>query len=258
MAYAVFSHFETYLEQFGTRYYGVYNEIAGTTTIDTVQWQADIDAAFDKINNLLDSVPRIPFVPVGTMSRTGSYNPYLVEWNCVEAIYQRLRSRHAPEFADQLPQWIQDFGKRGQDIYNGIESERYILESDSSSQGIGYPIKVTVTGIGTFHTNWNFGLYHASDYTKEFRFRVTGTLGGNAIGQAVFQVSEDGGASFLPDVHTTGTEWQEIRDGLMVRWQPGVGTNNQLNINDEWKTTCVPSMVRNVGSPVRWKRFERG
>ena len=258
MAYATFADFERYLEKFGTRYYGVFDEPTGVVVIGTTAWQADVDAAFDRVNNMLDSISRIPIIPVGTSVRTGNYNPYLVEWNTVDAIYHKLVARHVTEFGlNGLPQWIQDFGSRSIQIYDNLLNEKIILDTDTSFRGIGYPIRGSVAGNGTFFSNWDSGYYRASDFPKTYRFKISATTEGNAIGQAKYQTSEDDGYSWLPDETPTGTSWIDVADGLTIRWQP-YGTGNQCNLGDWWKITCKPVSIRATGQPSKVKTFPRG
>lgn len=260
MSYASFRDFETYLEGFGTNYFGTINENTGVLSIDTSSWQDAINQSYNRINSILDSIERIPIVPVGTQPRTGSYHPYLIEWNVCDTIFMKLKSRHSPEMNNALPLWMQEFGTRAQIILDEIVSGKISFSTDTVRTGINIPQKVSVVGFGTLFDNWDFGFYNASDYPKMFHIKITGTVDGNNIGQAKFKYSEDDGVSYCETETLTGTSWIDIKDGLQIRWQPAVisGTQVQLNLNDEWKIECTPTQVRTSGFKSTFRTFGRG
>lgn len=262
MPYAVFADFNSYLEDFGTSYYGTRNYVTGSISIDTVAWNTDIQTSFNKINYMLDAVARIPMVPVGTSPKTGSYHPFLIEWNVCDVIYNKLKARHSQEYNNELPQWMKDYGSRGLQIFNDILSHKIVLDTDTSVTGIGYPQRISGGGMATLYSNWDSGFYRASDFPKRFRIRISGTNEGSRIGEAVFQVSYDGGFSYDEDDIRTGTEWVEVRDGLFVRWSPPfgtlVGTQSLLEIGDTWEILCTPANVRQTGFDSRFRTFSRG
>ncbi len=208
----------------------------------------------------MDAIGRIPIVPVGTNPKTGSYHPALIEWNCLDTIELKLKARHASEFRDKFPDWMDYYGSRRNAIFTDIVSGRIVLDTDTTTRGIGYPVPVTKLGFATLYTNWNFGFYRATDYPKIFHVRINGTADGNDIGEAEFEISEDDGYSYLATTCDTGTNWIDMENGLWIRWSPGTltGTRRQLEYHDEWKITCIPSNIRTVGYQSTFKTFGRG
>jgi len=261
-SYATYSDLDRFLEGFATHYYGNRNNPPGTVVIDTTTLDGDLDASFNRINVLLDSIGRVPIVPVGTNVKTGYYHPHLIEWNAVDTIYNKLRSRHMTEFRDGIPDWMQNFATRANEIFNDIIAGKVVLDTDTTNRGIGYPVKVgTIVGVATFHSNWDSGFYTASDYPKIFRIKISGTTEGSAIGQAYFQISEDDGYSYDATESATGTTWISIKSGLNVRWEPAAtlyGTQAQLSLGDTWQIRCVPMNVESINSMSRFKTFRRG
>lgn len=261
MSYAAFADFEKYVESYGTNYYGTFSELAGTITINTSKWQDDIDFSYNNINTILDSIGKIPLIPVGTQPRTGSYHPALIELNVCDAIYRKFNSRHIQEMNGKLPDWMTWFGTRCMQIFDDIETEKISFSTDTIRTGIGIPVKIRTSGYATLHNNWDFGFYSASDYPKTFHIKITGTIDGNGFGQTKFKWSEDSGVTFLAVTEqTVGSLWINIANGLQVRWQAGsaIGTNNQFEYNDEWKIECVPTQVRTSGFRSTFNRFGRG
>ena len=258
MSYATYLDLDRYLEGFATSYYGTLSQVAGTITIDFNTMQNDIDASYNKINSMLSSIQRIPIVPIGTNPKTGSYHPYLIEWNTMDSIYVKLRSRHAIEYGGALPQWMNDFGTRSMRIFDQIANGEIILDTDTSFHGIGYPIKLAGSGIATMYSNWDSGHYTSSDFQRTFRFKIVSTTNGSQIGQAEFKVSQDDGYSYLTDTWVTATNWCDIQSGLNIRWSPGLGTTDQLVIGDIWKVVCTPINILSVGRDTVFKTFGRG
>ena len=258
MGYANRSDFERFVEGFGTLYYGTQSaDGEGIVEIDINKFQSDIDASYNNINIKLDGVDRIPITPIGTQSN-GSFNQYLIDWNCYDTIYTKLRSRHLMQFGDNLPDWIRQFGTMSNAIEKMIREGDVVFETDTTNKGIGYPIRVTGSSIAKFYSNWDTGFYQASDYPKEYHFKIYGTLNGTNPGQAIFRYSKDGGVSYLSNDITTGTDWIAIDKGLEVRWGVIVGTSAQLAINDEWSITCIPVNTISTGMSSNFKTFKRG
>lgn len=263
MAYAQITDLNRFLENFGTNYYGSKENVLGTLTIDTTTLQQDIDSAFDRINTMIDSIGRVPIVPIGTNVNTGSYHPYLIEWNCNETIFTRLKARHSTEYKDDLPKWMMSFKEKCDKILDDIVNGRIALDTDTTSRGIGYPITYgTFTrGYAKLFSNWDIGYYTSSDFPKTYNIRITGTDEGNTIGSAEYSISKDGGFNYESGTHKTGTSWQHIEYGLQIRWGYGsvTGTLNQLELSQEWQITCIPvDNKKVVGNSSVFKRFGRG
>ena len=260
MPYASIGHLNRYFENFATLYYGSQDNIPGTMTIGTAEIIADLTASFDRMNVMLDSIHRIPIIPIGTNVKSGSYNTFLIEWNCCDAIFEKLKARHIVEFQGRLPEWMMYFGTRCNEVFNSIVNGKIPLDTDTTNRGIGYPIAVTKTGYAAFYTNWDSGFYQRSDFSREYRVKVVGTANGNGIGQAIFQLSEDGGFNYFDGTYTTGTVWVDLGYGLAVRWEHGTvtGSLGQVERNDEWKITCIPVNIKNVGYSSSYKTFGRG
>ncbi len=258
--YATFTDFEEFLEAFGTNYYGT---VAGGTLdgIDITSWQAAIDSSFNRMNTMLDTIDRIPMVPIGTM-RTGVYHPALIEWNVSDVIFNKLRARHLPEYGDKLPDWMLQFGSRGKQIFNSILAGDIALDTDTTNRGIGSPISVSTKGVAAFYSNWETGFYRPSDFARTYRIKITGTNDGNLIGQARFQLSYDDGYSYSSDTEAlTGTGWNTLDSGLAFRWAPYIGTlgtNLQLELGDTWKITCIPLNINHINSGPSFKQFAVG
>lgn len=258
MPYATPEHFERILEGFGTAYYGTQsNNGTGTVEVNVSQFWSDIYSSWNTINLKLDGIDRIPVVPVGTQSN-GSFNQYLVDWNVFDTIYTKLRSRHLFQYGDNLPEWIKEFGTRSDNIEKMIRDGVVTFETDTTNKGIGYPIRVYGTSIAKFYSNWDTGFYSASDYPKEYHFKIIGTTDGTNPGYAKFRYSKDNGMSYLPDELTTGTDFQSIDSGLEVRWALTAGSLAQLAINDEWKITCTPVNTLSISGDSQYKTFGRG
>lgn len=257
--YATFSNFQELLEDFGTNYYGT--SAGGTLNgIDVTSWQSAIDSSFNRINIQLDTIDRIPIVPIGTM-KNGLYHSALIEWNVCDVIWNKLRSRHTPEYDGKLPEWMLGFGSRGKEIFNSILNDEISFETDTTNRGIGYPIPVTQVGVATFYSNWDSGFYNASDYARTYRIKITATTDGNLIGQPKFQLSLDDGYSYLVDTEAvTGTGWINLSTGLAFRWAPALspGTFKQLELGDTWKISCIPLNVSHVNAGPKFRQFEVG
>jgi len=160
MAYATFSDFEQFFEGFGTNYYGTFVQQAGTNAIDLTAWQSAIDSSYNRINTMLDSVDKVPVVPIGTNVKSGAYHPNLIEWNCCDVIFVKLRSRHAREFNNMLPDWMSSFGSRCMQILDSINCGNIALDTDTTSSGIGFPQRVVgINSKASFFTNWDSGFY---------------------------------------------------------------------------------------------------
>lgn len=259
MSYASLRDLDRYFEKFATLYYGNVDNPAGTVVIATTDLLEDVNVSFNKLNTILDGFQRIPIVPIGTNIKTGSYHPYLVEANACDTIYTKLQARHMTEYANGLPEWMRAFGSRVDSILSMIASGNIVLDTDTTNRGIGYPIRLSGTGVATLYTNWDSGFYEGSDYPKELRIKVTdATTVGSRVGEAYYKVSYDAGVSWETDNRTTGTEWQHIESGLKIRWAPGLGTSDQYVVGDEWKIDCIPVSIQHVSAPTTYKRFYRG
>ena len=258
MAYAQFSDFENYLEGFGTSYYGTRDNLTGSISINTTKFQSDMDNSFNRINSILMSIDRIPLVPVGTNPRSGSYHPYLVEWNVVDTIFSKLKARHLIELNGILPEWMNDFGSRCNAIISGLVSGKITLDTDTSNTGIGMAVRVAGSGIATMYTNWDSGFYNGSDYNRIFRIKVTDFSNGSRVGQSKFVVSGDNGYSYDTALFDTGTSWVNIANGLQVRFAPGLGTSDQFVYGDTWSVEVKPQNHNIVNRGPKFKRFSVG
>lgn len=259
MSYASISDLNRYLENFATNYYGSRDGALGTIAINLSLIQSDLNSSFEKINSMLDSLNIVPVIPVGTSLKTGSYNPFLVEWNCCDTIYNKLKSRHYSEFKEDFPSWMVEFGSRGLNIFTDIMNGKITLDMQTTEKGIGYPEKVRQSGVAQFHSNWDSGYYTASDYKKTFHFKITSLANGSSFGQARFRVSSDGGFTWNAQEFITGTNWIPIANGLEIRWSPVVsGTMAQFGSADEWRVTCIPMNVISGGYSSRFKTFKVG
>jgi len=260
MSYGAIIDFDRYFEGFATLYYGNNENLAGTVVIDTAKITDDLLTSFNKMNIMISSVGRIPLVPIGTNPKTGSYNPFLIEWNCSDTIFTKLKARHSIEYNGALPEWMMSFATRCNNILNDIQFNRIVLDTDRSRRGIGYPVPITKTGFATFYTNWDSGYYTRSDFPRSYRVKITGTSVGNSIGQAVYKISEDDGYSFDANEIVTGTQWNVFGYGLWWRWEAGTltGTQKQLELNDEYQISCIPENIRSINSQASFRRFGRG
>lgn len=252
MAYATYSDLNRYFEEFVERYYGTRNSKTDTIDIDYERLQTDIELSFQKINSLLEGIERIPVVPIGTNPFTGSYNPFLIEWNACDLIYNKLKSRHAIEYANELPEWITRYGSRCVEIYENILNERILFHTDTTNRGIGYPLKINQSGYAMFMSNWETGYYTGYQHTVNYRFRIVEV--GTTINDVYFVISKDDGYSFSDERIQVATEWIDIEDGLRVRWQL-YGTGTQFVVGDEWKVVCIPTNYRQYGGKSRYKQF---
>lgn len=264
MSYASIPELNRYLEDFATNYYGSLSGTANMGTfvgIATNVLQDDLDASYNKINTYLNSVGHIPLVPIGTSIKTGSYHPYLIEWNCVDTIYTKLTSRHAEEYRDGYPIWMMSFYGRGTSIFQSIVDRKITLDTDTPNRGIGIAQIVSKTGYGSLYTNWDSGYYTRSDFARTYRVKIVGTTDGNEIGQAKYIVSDDDGYSFWSGTFLTGTQWDcSLSSGIEIRFAPGTktGTKNQLEIGDQWKFDCIPVNTFNSGGEAKFTQFRRG
>jgi len=260
MSYAGFSHLDMYIEQFATLYYGNEDNPAGTMEIGTVALQTDLDFSSRRLDQRLDAIARIPVIPIGTSPKTGSYNPYIIEWNACDTIFQRLKARHALEFKGAYPEWITGFGSRCDRIVFDIMEGNIVLDTDTTNKGIGAPQKVVQVGLANFYTNWDSGYYQASDRPKTFRFKIAGTTDGNEIGQAKFSCSDDGGYSWGSIYFPTSIDWTDVASGLKIRWEPIslTGTFKQLELGDEWQVQCIPYEISSINADAKFKTFGRG
>lgn len=262
MPYGTYLHFDQYLEGFATAYYGTKNELVGTVTIDFTSMELDLSMSYNKLNSQLEGITRIPIIPIGTNSRNGSYNPYLIEWNICDTIFNKLRSRHFTEYQGKLPEWMLDFGKRCDDILDEIYSGKIVLETDTTNKGIGISQKVRTLGFATMFSNWDSGYYSGSDFEKTFHIKITGTTAGTGFDQAEFSVSDNDGYSYSTDKTKVSAGWVSIQSGFCVRWSPPTGTltgtQNLFEYNDEWKVVCTPQNTRAISRKSISRRFGRG
>jgi|SRR5882672_6487834 len=259
MSYAAISDTERFFEQFATSYYGSRIQPVGTLYIDITSLQSDLESSYTRMNTYLDAINRIPIVPIGTNIKTGSYHPLLIEWNCCDTIYYKLKARHSQENAGKLPDWMEGFYRRGTQIFQDIANGYITLDTDTTNRGIGYPTIVARTGMATLYSNWDSGFYSGSDFAKQFRIKISDTSAGSNIGQAQFQYSEDDGVSYLAPNYFTGTVWCVIHSGLQIRWAAGLGTIAQLVVGDTWRIECIPvNMYHIQGNQVRSSTFRIG
>jgi len=259
MSYASISDLNRYLENFATNYYGARDGALGTISINGSLIQSDLESSFAKMNSMLDSLDLVPIVPIGTSVKTGSYNPFLIEWNCCDTIYNKLKSRHYAEFKGELPSWMIEFGSRGLNVFTDIMNGKITLDTQTTEKGIGYPEKIRQSGVAQFYSNWDSGYYTASDYKKVFHFKIISVTAGSSFGQAKFKISHDDGFTYDADEIFVGTEWINIANGLAIRWSPVVsGTNAQFGSADEWKVQCIPMNVVSGGYSSRFKQFRVG
>jgi hypothetical protein len=259
MSYCDQSDPNRFFEGFDVGYYGTYSNGGTVMTIATTLLQADIDASYSRMNVLLDAVDRIPVIPIGTSTKTGSYNPALVEWNALDTIFTRLRARHSSEFNGNLPQWMRDYGSRCAEIYGQIVDGHIPLDTDTTNKGIGYPVAITKVGKANFYTNWDTGFYSQSDFPKTYRFKITGSSG--TIGEDKFKISYDDGYTYDSAEILTDTGWIDIEYGLKIRWENyGTlsGTQTQLVLNDEYQVYCVPTNTKSVNAGAQVREFKRG
>ena len=260
-SYATFADVERFFEGFATHYYGHKDNLAGTLQIYTGSLADDLSFSFNKINIELSSVGRVPIIPVGTNVKLGQYHPHLVEWNAVDTIFNKLKSRHAVEFRDGLPEWMMSFATRANQIINDIVLGRVSLDTDTTTYGIGYPVEISRVGRGTFYTNWDSGFYWKSDYPKVFRLKIFATTSGNEIGEAEFKSSDNDGYSWSETLSLTGTTWIHLEGGLDVRWEPAgtlYGTQAQVEYGDEYQIKCIPANVKVINRHSNFRRIKRG
>jgi hypothetical protein len=259
MSYCEQSDFNRYFENFDIGYYGTQYNGSVAVSIATALFQADIDASYNRINVLLDSIDRIPIVPIGTSIKTGSYNPALVEMNVVDTISMKLRARHSVEYAGNLPTWMRYFGSRTGEIFLQIAEGHIALDIDTTNKGIGYPVVIQKSGKANFYTNWDSGFYSQSDFPKTYRIKVSGSSG--TIGVDKFKISYDDGYTWNSAEVLTDTGWIDIECGFKIRWENYgslVGSQTQLALDDEYQITCIPTNTKSVNTGCQVREFRRG
>ena len=251
------------LENFTDDFYGtMLNGTTGTVlSTGTTKINDDILTSYRRINEYLDAIGRLHTIPIGTQADTGRYPEAVVVWNVKDVIYNKLRSRFAPQVEDALPGWIQQFGDDAESLRLDIISGNIVFrdEVSVSESGIQPPAVVTRNGNATFYNNYNRDIYTGGDFERTFVIEIDGTNSGNEIGKATFRWSYDGGVTWEDEDVDTGTAWVELTYNVQVRWEPS-GTANEIELGDRWQFRCIPEDIPSYGesSQVRARNFYRG
>lgn len=243
---------DRYLEDFSEDFYGTE---AGTLTL-----AVDITNAYNSINERLDAIDRIKTVPVATQSN-GTYPSALIKWNSYAVIWNKLRSRYAEQYEEELPTWMRAFRDDAMEIRDAIVAGDIIFsdELSLSESGIHPPAVATQTGSAVFYNNYNIDTYLGDDYERDYVVEIDGTGAGSNVGKATYKWSLDGGVSWEETEQSTGTDWEGLAEGVLIRWkQPTAGVH--CNPGDQWTFKCVPLEIRSYGAKefVKSVEYERG
>lgn len=258
--YCKLSDVNRYLENFQIQYYGT--DATGSTNL-----YADMESAYDRINEELDAIQRFKTIPIGTQA-DGKYPASLIEWNSKLTIWNKLKARHGKEWEEEAPRWIQDFSDDCDTLRSDIIVGNVVFQDELSlaESGIAIPTYAgsyaTQSGLASFHSNYQVGKYRGSDFERYFRIAIDGTVNGNDIGKATFKWSMDDGVSSEDTAVSTGTNWIGLTNGLAVRWEGTtlIGTQVQVDLGDAWRIRCVPMNIQAYGHSgiAKHKQFVRG
>lgn len=246
------------LDGFKERYYGTYVDDGEDVSYGT-NYDDDLLLSFNKANEFLYSVSHLKKVPLGTQS-DGNY-PYSVR--ALQAnlmIYNRLKGRHYGEFTDGIPGWITVYQNNANDLMGDIRNSRVVFDEDvtQGESGISIGTWWTKNGTASMYTNWETGVYQASDFPRTYVIKINSTSAGNEIGQPTFTWSRDGGYSYTGSSATTATHWVGVEGGLAVRWE-AVGTGTmQIAYGDLYAVRCVPMNIPTKAGQVKFTTFKRG
>lgn len=250
--YCTPSDLNSLLGGFTEGYYGT--DIYGTAPVATSAIEADINAAFRTLNEHLEGYPVVRSTP---LALEGSVYPQsAVDANAAWAIYRKLKSVHAPEFDEGVPEWIQRFHWHGTQFLDDVRTGRTVFEAFTAIGELGIAVPsaagtiegtpgTSTNSTGTFYNNWEgYGGPYIGAMRQTWRIAIDGA---GPAGSATFKWSMDDGVSYSNEGVECGTAWTALADGIFVRFSGGDGT--AFAVDDYWRFETVPLYVAAYGDP---------
>ena len=207
--------------------------------------EAQVVDAFAEINSRLEALGiKLPISP----KADGFHDQALRDLNAYEAIL-RIVSKRQQSFdrsGDKDP-WFAAFRKEADRIYKGIANKVYNFDRDTSvaEGGVGLATKVAGGTRAQMENNWRGGVgrgFQDSSFERDWVVKVIGTGTSGMIDECDYTWSNDGGLS-VGGTKTTGLDWEELNNGVYIRFHRGTytgGTVNLFAVNDQWNFKTFP------------------
>lgn len=207
--------------------------------------EAQVVDAYSAINSKLESLGcKLPF----RARADGFYDQALRDLNAYEAIV-RIVSKRQQSFnrEGEKDPWFMVYRKEADRIYKGIANKEYNFDRDTSVSegGIGIGSKTVGTSNGQMETSWRGGVgssFQDSSFERDWVVKIQGTGTAGEIGECPYTWSMNGGVS-VEGTLTTGLDWQQLKNGVYVRFHRGTytgGTVNLFAVNDQWAFKTFP------------------
>lgn len=207
--------------------------------------EAQVVDAFSEINSRLEALGiKLPIKP----KSDGFHDQALRDLNAYEAIL-RIVSKRQQSFnrTDDREPWFVAFRKEADRIYKGIANKVYNFDRDTSVSegGVGIATKVVGGTKAQMETNWrgNVGSgFQDSSFERDWIIKIVGTGTAGEMAECEYTWSNDGGLSVSGTLNTK-LDWQELVNGVYVRFHRGTytgGTVNLFALNDQWNFKTFP------------------
>lgn len=206
--------------------------------------EAEVVNAYWDVNARLEALGhKLPFKP----KADGFYDQPLRDLNAYEAIYRLVLKRQSSLRKDEEEPWYEIFREYAGSIYQKIERKIYSFDRDYSPSegGVGTATKTSGTSSGQLDTNWRGGVgngFSDSSYERTWLVKINDIATTAEIGSTSFVWSNNGGMSWV-GTKSTSLEWQELQDGVFVRFHRGTytgGTTALFAVNDQWQFKTFP------------------
>lgn len=201
--------------------------------------------AYSEVNSRLNGIGiKLPLPP----NHDGFYDQCLRDLNAYEALYRIVSKRQASfnRTSNEKP-WFHFFRDEADRTYKMINSKVYSLGRDYSEAqaGIGIATKTMGTSPIQMETNWRgaVGLgFTDSSFQRDWVVNMIGTGNTGTISEGTYLWSRDGGLTFT-GTYITSIDWQELKDGVHVRFTRGTyrgGTDGLMSVGDTWEFQTFP------------------
>lgn len=199
--------------------------------------------AFNEVNTKLESMgQKMPIRP----KADGFFDQPLRDWNGYNAIQRIVSRRQSSYNKEEESPWFCYFGEMAGSICSKFANKEYNLDREYSvgEAGVGQGTKVAGTTVGQLETNWRGGVGTGFvDYTfeRDWAVEITGTGSLGTVNECAFKWSRDGGLTYATS-YQTNFDWQNLQDGVFVRFHRGTGTatTNLFEVGDKWTWKTFP------------------
>lgn len=231
-----------------------------------------VQDAYFLVNTRLNALGyEIPFIP----KSDGYYDQPLRDLNAYEAIFKMVSKRQSSynRSGNEKP-WFYAFKDFAEALYKNLEKKAYNFtrEIGAGDSGIGIPHKIVGTSAGQMDNNWRGGASSAytlanytynsgtmdlnypwlnqmggqigftdSSFSRDWIITIVGTGTSGKADECQFTWSNDGGMSDC-GTRTTSFNWQELINGVLIRFYQGTSTSgsNLFAVGDKWTFNTSP------------------